>query len=103
MTEKQQAEEPSGQRAALPDAESIVETVREPLIVLDGNLRVLRANRSFYQTFGVQPEETENRLVYELGSRQWDIPALRKLLEEVLPQKTVFNDFEVTHDFPSIG
>jgi PAS domain S-box-containing protein len=84
-------------------AESIVATVREPLVILDGDLRVRTANRSFYRTFGVSPEETEGRLLYDLGNRQWHIPALRKLLGEVLPQNTAFNDFEVEHDFPAIG
>jgi PAS domain S-box-containing protein len=85
------------------DADSIVDTVREPLLVLDADLRVRRANRSFYRAFRVAPEETVGRKVYDLGNRQWDIPALRRLLEEVLPQNTVFNDFEVAHDFPTIG
>lgn len=84
-------------------AESIVATVREPLIVLNGDLRVRTANRSFYATFRVRPEETEGRLLYDLGNRQWDIPALRKLLGEVLPQNTILEDFEVEHDFPEIG
>jgi PAS domain S-box-containing protein len=84
-------------------AEDIVATVREPLLVLSADLRVRRANRSFYQTFQVAPEDTEGRLVYELGNHQWDIPALRRLLEEVLPQNTFFDGFEVAHDFESIG
>lgn len=84
-------------------AQSIVETVREPLVVLDGGLRVRSANRSFYQNFGVSPQETEGRLLYDLGNRQWDIPRLRTLLEEVLPQNKAFNDFEVEHNFPAIG
>ena len=84
-------------------AESIVDTVREPLLVLDGELRVKSASRSFYRVFGVTPQETGNRLVYELGNRQWDIPALRKLLTEILPQNTMFNDYEVEHTFPTIG
>jgi PAS domain S-box-containing protein len=84
-------------------ADDIVDTVREPLLVLDSALRVRRANRSFYRTFGVAPGETEGRLVYELGSHQWDIPELRRLLEEVLPQNAAFDDFEVAHDFESIG
>ncbi len=82
---------------------SIVETVREPLIVLDGRLRVRTANRAFYQTFRVNPKNTEGRLIYELGDRQWDIPRLRTLLEELLPQNSHFEDFEVEHDFPGIG
>jgi PAS domain S-box-containing protein len=84
-------------------ADDIVDTVREPLLVLNADLRVRRANRSFYRTFHVAPGDTEGRLVYELGDRQWDIPALRRLLEEVLPQNTAFDDFEVAHDFESIG
>jgi PAS domain S-box-containing protein len=94
---------PEPGRSLLLSAESIVDTVREPLLVLDANLRVMRANRSFYQNFRVSPQETENRLVYDLGNGQWDIPRLRTLLEEVLPQNTSFDDFEVVHDFPSIG
>ena len=84
-------------------AESIVDTVREPMLVLSADLRVRRANRSFYRTFRVTPEDTVDRLVYDLGNQQWDIPWLRKLLEEVLPQDTAFDDFEVEHVFPAIG
>ena len=84
-------------------ADAIVDTVREPMLVLSADLRVRRANRSFYRTFQVTPEETVDRLVYDLGNHQWDIPWLRKLLEEVLPQDTAFDDFEVEHVFPSIG
>jgi PAS domain-containing protein len=61
------------------------------------------ANRAFYQTFQVSLEETENRLIYELGNGQWDIPVLRTLLEEIVPLSSVFNDFEWEHDFPVIG
>ena len=89
--------------AALAYAEGIVETVREPLVVLDGRLRVQSANRAFYRTFAVSPRETEGHLLYELGNRQWDIPRLRPLLEEVLPQDKAFNDFEVERDFPGVG
>jgi PAS domain S-box-containing protein len=85
------------------NADSIVDTVREPLLVLDAHLRVQRANRSFYSTFQVAPKATEQRLLYDLGNGQWNIPALRRLLEEILPQNSAFHDFEVTHDFPSIG
>jgi PAS domain S-box-containing protein len=89
---------------ALDFAEGIIATLREPfLVVLDKDLRVVRANRSFQNAFQVSPEETENRYVYELGNRQWDIPRLRTLLEEVLPQNHAFHDFEVEHDFPKIG
>jgi two-component system CheB/CheR fusion protein len=88
---------------ALDYFQNIVETVREPLVVLDCDLRVQGASRSFYQTFKVTREETEGRLIYELGDRQWDIPALRKLLEEILPERTQFDGFEVEHDFPRVG
>jgi PAS domain S-box-containing protein len=81
----------------------IVATVREPLLVLDGNLRVLAANRSFYKTFKVKQKDTLGNLIYDLGNRQWDIPGLRLLLESILPGKAVFNDYEVEHDFPFIG
>jgi signal transduction histidine kinase len=84
-------------------AEAIIETVREPLLVLDGDLKIVSANRSFYQTFKVTPRETLGRLIYDLGNRQWDIPRLRVLLEEILPKRTHFGNFEVEHDFPAIG
>jgi two-component system CheB/CheR fusion protein len=90
-------------RAALNYAEGIIETVREPFVILDVDLRVKSANRSFYRTFQVSKEETERRLVYEIGNRQWDIPALKKLLNEILLQNTFFEDFEVDFDFPNIG
>ena len=81
----------------------IVATIREPLLVLDASLRVLAANRSFYKFFKVKAGETIGQLIYDLGNRQWDIPALRILLETILPQKAVFNNFNVEHDFPPIG
>ena len=84
-------------------AESIVETVREGLLVLDADLRVILANRSFYETFKVKPGETEGQLLYDLGDRQWDIPKLRELLEEILPTDTTFDKFEVEHKFKIIG
>src|SRR5512132_3659645 len=84
-------------------AQNIVDTVREPLLILDATLRVRSANRAFYQTFHVSPEETENRLIYELGNGQWDIPALRTLLEDIVPKSSVFDDFELEHAFPAIG
>jgi len=84
-------------------AESIVDTVREGLLVLDADLRVVAANRGFYQTFRVTPEQTLGRRVYELGDGQWDIPALRQLLEDILPRNTQFEDFEVEHEFRGIG
>ncbi len=84
-------------------AESIIDAVREPLIILDQNLRVVSASRSFYEVFKVKPEETVGQLIYDLGNKQWDIPKLRELLETILPQKTSFNDYEVEHDFATIG
>src|SRR5881398_3555088 len=82
---------------------NIVDTVREPLLILDTTLRVRSANRAFYQTFHVTAVETENRLIYELGNGQWDIPDLRTLLEDIVPKSSVFNDFELDHTFPVIG
>jgi signal transduction histidine kinase len=84
-------------------AQDIVDTVREPLLMLDMTLRVRFANRAFYQTFQVSSKETENRLIYELGNGQWDIPALRTLLEDIIPARSVFNNFELEHTFPIIG
>ena len=84
-------------------AESIIETVREPLIILDANLKIISANQSFYRTFKTKPKEIEGKYIYEIGNRQWDIPELRKLLEEILPKNTSFDNFEVEHDFPRIG
>src|SRR6185369_6328917 len=84
-------------------AESIVETVREPLVVLDSHLKILTANHSFYDTFKVMPEETIGNFIYDLGNGQWDIPRLRVLFEEILPNDTAFNGYEVDHVFPGIG
>jgi PAS domain S-box-containing protein len=83
--------------------DNILGSVRESLVVLDSDLKVLKANHSFYRTFQVKPEETDGMLIYDVGNRQWDIPRLRKLLEDILPQDSVFNDFEVEHDFKTIG
>jgi two-component system CheB/CheR fusion protein len=84
-------------------AESIINTIREPLIVLGQDLRVVSASRSFYEVFKVNPEETVGQLIYDLGNKQWDIPKLRELLEDILPNKTTFDDYEVEHDFLGIG
>ena len=84
-------------------AQSIVETVREPILILTEDLRVKSANQSFYQTFRVKPEETENLLLYDLGSGQWNIPSLRTLLEDILPGHHTFEEHEVEHHFPVIG
>ena len=82
---------------------TILGSVREPLLLLDAELHVIKANQSFYQRFQVKPEETEGILIYDLGNRQWDIPKLRELLEDILPQNSTFNDFEVEHNFETIG
>jgi PAS domain S-box-containing protein len=83
--------------------EIIFNTMREPLIVLDQKLRVVSASRSFYDVFKVKPEETVGQLIYDLGNKQWDIPKLRELLEDILPKKTTINDYEVEHNFAVIG
>jgi PAS domain S-box-containing protein len=77
--------------------------MREPLVVLDTNLRVISVNHSFYQTFKVTPEDTEGKLIYDLGNRQWNIPKLRVFLEEIIPRNNRFENFEVEHEFPTIG
>ncbi|MDA3971149.1 MAG: response regulator, partial [Desulfobulbaceae bacterium] len=84
-------------------AESVINTVREPLIVLDQDLRVVTVSRSFYDFFQVKPEETVGQLIYDLGNKQWDIPKLRELLETILPEQTSFDNYEVEHDFATIG
>ena len=84
-------------------ADSIINTVREPLISLNQDLRVVSASRSFYEVFKVNPKETVGQLIYDLGNKQWDIPKLRELLENILPQKATFDNYEVEHDFADIG
>jgi two-component system, chemotaxis family, CheB/CheR fusion protein len=84
-------------------AENVINTVREPLVVLDPGYKIVSASRSFYTTFLASPEETVGRILFELGNRQWDIPRLRELLETVLPHNTSFEDVEVDHEFPGIG
>ncbi|MFA4827670.1 MAG: response regulator [Thermodesulfovibrionales bacterium] len=84
-------------------AENIINTVREPLIALDQDLRVVTASRSFYEVFKVKPEETVGQLIYDLGDKQWNIPKLRELLETILPYQTSFDNYEVEHDFATIG
>ena len=84
-------------------AESIIQTVRQPLLVLDGQLRVVKANRAFYQTFHLSPSEVDLQHLYQVGEGEWDIPALRRLLEEILPQNKTFQDFLVDHTFSRVG
>jgi nitrogen-specific signal transduction histidine kinase len=82
---------------------TVVDVVREPILILNKDLCVMAANEPFYREFQVDAEETEGKMVYQLGNGQWDIPALRKLLENILPQHTFFKGFEVEHEFPTIG
>jgi chemotaxis protein methyltransferase CheR len=84
-------------------AQAIVDTVREPFLVLDQELRVLAVSRSFYQTFKVSRADTQGRLLYALGDGQWDIPGLRLLLEKIVPERGEMADYEVEHEFPGIG
>jgi chemotaxis protein methyltransferase CheR len=95
------------QFAAITDAwafaQGIVDTVREPVLVLDKDLRVIAASRSFYSAFKVSPEDTKGRLLYALGHGQWDIPKLRLLLEKIIPERGVMEGYEVEHEFPGIG
>ena len=84
-------------------AQGIVDTVREPILVLDKDLRVIAASRSFYSVFKVTPEHTQGRLLYALGDGQWDIPKLRVLLEKIIPEHRVMEGYEVEHEFPGLG
>jgi len=83
--------------------DNFIGSIREPLVLLDSDLKVVKANGSFYRTFKVKPDETEGILIYEIGNRQWNIPKLRELLEDILPENSLFHDFEVEHDFETIG
>ena len=95
------------EQQAIPDAleyaNSIIDTVPSPLLVLDGDLRISSASRSFYQAFKVTPEETIGQFIYDLGNRQWNVPKLRELLEDILPKHSFIEEFEVEHNFPSLG
>ena len=90
-------------QAARKYAENIIATIREPLVVLNGELRIISASRSFYRTFGIRPAETEGRLLYEIARQIWDIPDLKQLLADILTKNTQFEDFRVEYEFPSIG
>lgn len=82
---------------------TVVDTAREPFLILDSKLKVLSANRTFYSFFQTSEENTENKHVYALGNGQWNIPKLKILLEDILPKNTYFEDFRVEHSFPGIG
>ena len=93
----------AAQQRALALADSIVNSIREPFLVLDNNLKVISASPSFYREFQVTAETTLGQRIYNLGNHQWDIPALRELLETVLPNNQTFAGYQVAHDFPGIG
>ena len=82
---------------------TVVDVVSEPVLILDKDLKVMAANESYYKTFQTTSNETEHKIVYELGTGEWNIPALRKLLSDILPNNVFFKGFEVTRDFPGIG
>lgn len=82
---------------------TVVDVVREPILILDKDFKVMVANEPFYQAFQVEKKDTEGTIVYKLGNGQWNIPALKKLLEDILPKNTFFKGFEVIHEFPVIG
>lgn len=96
-------EEQGSREIALHFMQALVEVASECFVILNSHLRVLMANPTFYQVFQVSPGQTENKLLYELGNGQWNISALRNLLEEILPKKRVVMNFEVEHVFPVIG
>jgi two-component system, cell cycle sensor histidine kinase PleC len=103
MSDTQHKRKERKYQEAFEYAESIIDTVREPLIVLDQDLRVVKVSRSFYEFFKVKPEETVGQLIYDLGNKQWDIRGLRELLETILPEKATFDNYEVEHEFATIG
>jgi nitrogen-specific signal transduction histidine kinase len=82
---------------------TVVDVVREPVLILDKDLRIIAANEPFYETFKVMQKDTNKKIVYEIGNGQWNIPALKKLLEDILSKDTFFKGFEVVHTFPAIG
>lgn len=82
---------------------TVVDTLREPFLILDEQLKVVSANKTFYSFFQTNPDETEGEIVYNLGNGQWNIPNLKILLEDILPKNTFFEDFKVEHEFPKIG
>ncbi|MCK9615377.1 MAG: PAS domain-containing protein [Candidatus Omnitrophica bacterium] len=84
-------------------AECIINAVREPLVVLDQDLKIISVSNSFYDIFKVKPEETIGKLIYDVGNRQWDVSKLRELLETILPKSASFDNFEIEHDFPGLG
>lgn len=82
---------------------TVVDVVREPMLILDKNFKVMAANEPFYETFKVSSRETEGESLYKLGNGQWEIPVLQKLLGDILEKQTYFKGFQVAHEFPGIG
>jgi two-component system CheB/CheR fusion protein len=101
ITELKEVMKKLKERTAL--SEGVIQTIREPLLILDGKLKVVSANPSFYNIFDVSPRETEGISLYDLGNGQWNIPGLRTLMENILPQNTKVEDFMVEHEFQRIG
>src|SRR3989344_6675076 len=98
-----QGENAESKELALHYMKTLVEVARESFLILDHDLRVISANPIFYQTFRVEPAQTENELLYNLGNGQWDISELKTLLNKILPEKKVVKNYEVSHDFETIG
>lgn len=84
-------------------ADNIADTARNPLVILDGDLRIISVNKAFYNTFKVKSNETIGSLIYDVGNKQWNMPKLRKLLEDILPKSATIENYEIEHDFQSIG
>lgn len=101
ITDKKLAQQ--RERTARLYAEHVVDTIREPMLVLDGNLRVVSANRSFYKIFQVSETAIKDTPFFELGNKQWNIPELEKLIKDILPDNKVFENFTMKHEFPNIG
>ena len=88
---------------SVEDFDSIFTSIREPLMMIDAELKVVKANQSFYRTFNISPLETEGLSIYDIGNGQWNIPRLKELFDVILPQKMTFRDFELEHDFGPVG
>ncbi|MCR4325594.1 MAG: PAS domain-containing protein [Patescibacteria group bacterium] len=103
MTNKKETTVKESRALALHYMKTLVDVARESFLILDAELRVISVSPSFYDSFQVSPEQTENKFVFDLGDGQWDIAELKKLLEEILPEKKVVKNYEVTHVFEKIG
>src|SRR5690349_11548108 len=84
-------------------AQNIGDTIRDPLLVLDRELRIKSANRAFYKIFHASAEDTEGRRLSEIGTGEWNVPELLTLLRDIIPSKSHIDDFEVFADFPNLG